>query len=164
MWTVTLVLELKPYHELLDQSFRNIRDIRNLLEDRRRNLVLDKTHTYFQNLERQLDMLSLNRQKIVDSFSQLQIFQFRSKRSVIPFLGDVINFIAGTPTEGDMSAIRNNMRTLSENQGKVQHVVKQSLSLINMTHHRVVENRRRINKINNGMHGIIDAFNQIQNE
>ena len=164
MWTVTLVLDLKPYHKLLDTSFKNLRDIRQIFENRKRNFVLDKTHTFFQTLERQLDLLSSNRQKIVDSFSQLQIFQFRSKRSLFPFLGDIIGFIAGTPTETDINTIRNNIKTLSENQGKVQHVVNQSLSLINMTHHRVVENRKRINKISNAVNGIVDTLNKVKKE
>ena len=71
------------------------------------NLKLDKTHTHFQTLEKQLDLLSSNRQKIVESFSQFQFFQSRAKRSILPFLGDIIGFIAGTPTEGEISTIRN---------------------------------------------------------
>ena len=74
------------------------------------------------------------------------LIQSRTKRSLLPFLGDALSFIIGTPSESEIKAISDNVKTLSTNQGKIRHVVKQSLSLINMTHDKVVENRQRINK------------------
>ena len=64
----------------------------------------------------------------------------------------------------DLNDIRGSVKTLSDNQKKVQHVVKQSLSLINMTHDRVVENRKKINEIGSGMEELMAVVEGINRE
>lgn len=163
-WMVTLVIDLKPYEHFLDQAIANIKEIEALLESKQGFFKVNNFHTHFQTLENELNLLNRSHEKIVNSFSQFKLFQSRTKRSLLPFLGDALSFIAGTPSESDLQAIRDNVKTLSNNQGKIQHVVKQSLSLINMTHDKVVENRQRINKINDGMREIISSVYSIQEE
>ena len=163
-WTVTLIVDLKPYKSMLENSLDNLNKIKSLFENRRKKFHLDKFNVHFQLLEKELSLLNTNRQNIIKSFSQLEMFQSRHKRSIFPFIGDIISFIAGTPSENDLKAIRSNIDTLNDNQAKIQHVVKQSLSLINMTHDKMVENRKRINQIGSGMNKLLEALKSVQNE
>lgn len=50
-------------------------------------------------------------------------------------------------SEGDLQGIRNNINNLANNQQKITHVVKESLTLINSTRIAVQENRQQINEI-----------------
>ena len=163
-WKVTLVLDLKPYQDLLDHSLESIKEIEEFLNSKQTFFKVDLFTMHFQTLENELTLLSKSREKIVNSYSQFKVFQSRSRRSVLPFLGDILSFVAGTPSESDLTSIRNNVKALTNNQGKLEHVIRESLSLINMTHERVVENRERINKINDGMQELIMALNNVQNE
>lgn len=50
-------------------------------------------------------------------------------------------------SESDLQGIRKNINNLANNQQKITHVVKESLTLINSTRIAVQENRKQINEI-----------------
>lgn len=50
-------------------------------------------------------------------------------------------------SEGDLQGIRNSINNLANNQQKITHVVKESLTLFNSTRIAVQENRQQINEI-----------------
>lgn len=50
-------------------------------------------------------------------------------------------------SEGDLQGIRNNINNLANNQQKITHVVKESLTLIISTRIALQENRQQINEI-----------------
>ena len=164
MWRITLVMDLLHYQNVLDQSLKNLGEIKKFMQGRKDSFQVQDFESHLKTLESELSLLVKSRQKIVNSFSQLKTLHNRGKRSIFPFLGDVISFIAGTPSEGDLNDIRGSVKTLSDNQKKVQHVVKQSLSLINMTHDRVVENRKKINEIGSGMEELMAVVEGINRE
>ena len=164
MWRITLVMDLLHYQNVLDQSLKNLGEIKKFMQSRKDFFQVQEFESHFKTLESELSLLVKSRQKIVNSFSQLKTLHSRSKRSIFPFLGDVISFIAGTPSERELNDIRGSVKTLSDNQKKVQHVVKQSLSLINMTHDRVVENRKKINEIGSGMEELMAVVEGINRE
>ena len=106
MWRITLVMDLLHYQNVLDQSLKNLGEIKKFMQSRKDFFQVQEFESHFKTLESELSLLVKSRQKIVNSFSQLKTLHSRSKRSIFPFLGDVISFIAGTPSEGDLNDIR----------------------------------------------------------
>lgn len=90
---------------------------------------------------------------ILDTFKDYQTLH-RQKRSVLPIIGKAMNFLFGTITESDLSSIKNNIRTLSENQKQISHVLAENLSILNVTRLEVSQNRQAINTLTKGLHSI----------
>ena len=160
-WTVTLDLDLKPYETLLNKYLTDITKVAVVNWDTIKTIKKDlepQFTQHFIDLEDELRHLNDTRRKLVDTFDDYRSLHQRSRRSILPFVGDALSWLFGTTSESDMNNIRVALKTLNSNQGKLQHVVKQSLSMVNMTHNQVIQNRKRLNKLNEGMREIYTAL------
>lgn len=61
------------------------------------------------------------------------IIGYRRRRSLLPIIGKAFSFLFRTVSESDLQGIRKNINNLANNQQKITHVVKESLTLINST-------------------------------
>ena len=165
-WTVALILDLKPYDKLLDKSLSDIQRITEaiweIIDKNARNIGSSFT-SHFIALDDEIKHLNFTRNRIVEVFNGYKLLKQRTRRSLLPFLGDALSWLVGTPSASDMNQIKTAMRTLNMNQKNIQHVVEESLSLINISHNQVVQNRERINKINEGLKEIYEALNRESN-
>ena len=82
MWTVTLVLDLKPYQSMLDQSLENIKEINKFLETRKTFFRVEPFQNHLRTLEDEVTFLRKSREKVVNSFNQFEVFNSRNKRSL----------------------------------------------------------------------------------
>lgn len=82
------------------------------------------------------------------------------RRSLLPIIGKAFSFLFGTVSEDDLQGIRNNINNLANNQKKITHVVKESLTLINSTRIEVQENRQQINEI---VGALVSVSEQLKN-
>lgn len=57
----------------------------------------------------------------------------RNKRAVFGFIGDIMNSLFGTFTDADLSKIQKNVKILARNQDALTHVVKESISVLNVS-------------------------------
>ena len=81
--------------------------------------------------------------------------QSKAKRSVLPFVGSALSFLFGVVSEDQLGQIRNSINVLARNQHAVLHVVKESLTILNVSRVQISENRHAIT-------GLIGALQQIQ--
>ena len=77
----------------------------------------------------------------------------------MPFVGNALSFLFGVASDDDLGGIRRAIKTLDLNQQKIQHVVKKSLSFLKVSHSQVVQNRQRINKLNEGIRKLFEVMN-----
>ena len=73
----------------------------------------------------------------------------RTKRSLLPFVGNVMSSLFGTATYSQLRDPKQHFQQMRHIQSKVIHVVKESVSILNTTHHDVVTNRKLIHKLQN---------------
>ena len=85
----------------------------------------------------------------------------RSKRSLLPWGGDLLNALFGTATESDLDGLRKQISNLAVNQNDLVHVVENSLSMLNKINTLASQNRHAMNKLvidlgklNNNLHKI----------
>ena len=81
-----------------------------------------------------------------------------SAKGLFNFVGDIMHTLFGVSTDENLDGLRNNIRTLTENDKKIVHIVKQSLTLINTTREQVIENRKTINELVNNVYNITVAM------
>ena len=71
----------------------------------------------------------------------------RSRRSLLPWAGDLLKSLFGTATKNDLSRLREDLVRLGSSHNKLIHEVENSLTIINKSHEHVVENRNSINDL-----------------
>ena len=82
--------------------------------------------------------------KTFEDYKTLHKGTDRVKRSVLPFVGQLMSTLFGTMSENDLENINRNINVLAENQEQIVHDLDISLSVLNMTRIQVSENRRSI--------------------
>ena len=82
---------------------------------------------------------------ITRMYTQLPIS--RSKRSLLPWGGDLLNALFGTATESDWEGLPKQISNLAVNQNDLFHVVENSLSMLNKTNTLASQNRHAMNNL-----------------
>ena len=70
----------------------------------------------------------------------------------------------GTLSSSDLSDIRSNIGTLAKNQQIISQVLEKGLSILNITHLQVAENRQSINSIIDSLHDVDQEIDYITQE
>ena len=90
--------------------------------------------------------------------------QSRKGRSILPFIGDALSAITGTATSRDIKKIEHHMEYMEETQKRQAHIMKESLSLINITYDAVQSNRVKINQMLNTTVALDKKIEGVQQE
>ena len=148
VWKLTLVSNLRPINELLKNMDAHIVNVYEMIKIKIRTCgKLDDCNNYYHL---HLDLLSegvigLNRTRHVTGESYLGYKDLlRHRRAVLPFIGDAMSFLFGTTSEEDLKDIREGIRTLSANQMKIKHVLKRSLTIMDISRADIKQNRKAI--------------------
>ena len=79
----------------------------------------------------------------------------RVKRSLFPFLGDILHGLAGVPTEHDINRFNEKLNKLEHHDEELTHIVKDSLTIVNVT-------RYKLNHVSNTVNSMINAMEIFQ--
>ena len=75
----------------------------------------------------------------------------RKKRSLLPFVGDVLSTLFGSATQKDLDKLRDGLIALDNSQSQLAHVLAHSMTVINKTNSEVQRNRAVINQLSQGL-------------
>ena len=157
-WLVTFTYDIEPYRRYLGMVRTEVNHFRDSY--RRADLTFQiedlkpiKDHMNM-TLNREVKLFELEMENLNGMLDNIESIihsnhDGRTKRALIPFLGSILSAITGTPTESDMTEIRNSVSILGRSQEQVIHIVQESVSLINATHHDVRVNREALNNLSN---------------
>ena len=159
-WIFSFVLELEPYSVFIDQITRQLLRIGTVngkvLAKYKKNYP--QFVSSFQNFADEINVLVKIHSSIRQTFRNIR-FNKRSqtktlkplgkrpKRAILPIVGKALSFLFGTVTKSDLNSIKSGIRKLSENQVKLLHVVKESVSILNITRAEVLQNRHTIDNL-----------------
>ena len=149
-WSVTFVHDLRPFQTLISQIENDlartdeiVRTITNYYE----SSILTGYVETFESLHVEIDLLTDMYKSVYDNFDEYQSLSVdyqRSKRSLIPFIGQLMSTLFGTVSENELDNINRNIKALASNQEQIIHDLDVSLSVLNLTRMQVTENRRSI--------------------
>lgn len=63
----------------------------------------------------------------------------RKTRSLVLFIGTRLSYLFGVSTEKDVNQLKDTISSITDSQNKLVHNVKDSISIINVTHDQVQE-------------------------
>ena len=159
-WRLTMVADLGVYDDFFDRTLNYIQRVDQAAWDSYRKFVksnVDYGH-HFNTLRQELTFINRTRERLFDKFSSYHLLHdtknkipSRRKKALLPFVGSVYSVLFGLTTDSDLIEVRQAVNDLSSNQQKIRHVVNQSLTVMNKTREEVIENRIRINEIQNGI-------------
>ena len=159
-WSLTFVIDLNPYVTVMKTVEGNINNllgvIQTVVENRApgtNGLVND-----FRGLDNELKTLRETYFGINARLGEYHALHTRTRRSLVPFIGQAFSFLFGTVSEGDLGAIKQNLHILRNNQVELAHVVQESLSLINVSRARIAEDRQTLNLIVSDMGALNDQI------
>ena len=163
-WLLTFVIDLQPYGRFmskLEEEINNASILCNSILKYYSNSTDLYEYGNYLSIFRSLNNEVLNigdlHDEIKSSFIEYKSLHDRKKRSLLPFVGDVMSTLFGTISESDLDGIRHNIRTLSSNQERLSHIVAKSLTIINLSNFEIKKNRQSINEI-------IDTLGSIDNK
>ena len=81
------------------------------------------------------------------TFDGMSIFNKHIKRSLLPFLGDVLSWLTGTATTKDVRSIMNRVNQLIVMQHQQQETLVHIISILNVTRYTTQVNRQHINLV-----------------
>ena len=167
-WRVTLILDLNAYDGLFEEAERYLswveKAVNRTIQQQSTNYSNSTFYLRpFRSLSEQVKHLKNTKNLFFKIFSSYNILHVRNKRAIIPIVSNVLSFLFGTPSADDFNEIKSAINKLGENQQKLTHVVKQSLTILNKTREEVRINRNRINKMIDGITDInkkLDLFDK----
>lgn len=140
------VLKFKEAHQSLKITARDINDsaFSNLSLSLR-----DDIHYLLGRESAQFEFELKRIQSIYDNLYHLtsKHSNSRSRRSLFPFVGNLLSSLFGTPSKANLKELKLNLMGMSESNNKVIHAVSESISLINQTHKTIKQNRKVINQL-----------------
>ena len=77
------------------------------------------------------------------------------KRSVLPFVGNALSYLFGVTSKDDLRVIRKVLGQLANTQGRILHMIEDSISIVNVTRREISDNRRKINELISSLISIV---------
>ena len=146
-WVATVVIDFGNVNQFLLAIEADVRRAESIVRTVMNNSALIFTEI-FVNLRQVIKYLNSLRTGIEYEFSQVWTTHGgRTKRSILPFIGEGLSWLFGLTSENDVPQIRNQVQNLARTQRTIVHVVNESLTLINETRIRIGQNRQSINQI-----------------
>ena len=162
-WLVTLSIDLEPYEnhvhmirdeiQVFDRAFESVRHLRVNQTDARRLGYPNVRNDVTDLLEREVNLFNKKFEAILDKFQDIKTIALsnlenkRPKRSLLPFMGDVLHNLFGTATSKKMNKLKKLFRSLRTSHTQLSHFVEESVSIVNTSHHQLKENRNAINHL-----------------
>ena len=172
-WTITFILDLTSYDGLFQSCNEYLNDISTVVH----NALLHQGGTSssptltpgrYQKpilaIHEELAELNATRDRFYSTYIRYKAIHSRQKRSLIPVIGDLGNWLFGLSTDSDLQKIRGAVDTLGENQEKLTHIISESLTVINKTYSDVSTNRKRLKRLNAGMKDVYKNLRDFEKE
>ncbi|XP_060575674.1 uncharacterized protein LOC132733092 [Ruditapes philippinarum] len=148
-WRIALTLDLEPYDIFIRKVSEDSKEIEQLIRTTVQRYQGNKDNpnfvVTFKGLEQEVSRLTHTYQTLRAKFHNNKFI--RQKRSLLPFLGKIIGWVAGMSTDDELNSVRRNVINLEKTQKAILHVVDENLTVLNVTRRSTIENRETINQI-----------------
>ena len=139
---VTQIGSYLGHFEKIDTSSVNIQ---HMIIERRHHLNSMVKHVNrLKILVQEVDGLSISEKRI-------------QKRSLIPFLGNLLSDLTGVATEKDVQFINKKLRDLAQSDVDLTHIIQDSVTIVNATQLKVNELTGTVNSLLDGLKSVEQA-------
>ena len=170
VWSLTFMTDLSQTNYFLEKNEedlmalkRTINTVRNRFGGEGHEKFKSIIDSVYWDVMRLKDRLENKRSQFTSKMELLSIHKGlggnRSKKSLLP-LGNLFKFLFGVASESEIMAIANTVEAITQNQEKIIHNLKESLTIVNITRMEVEENRNEINEL---IHAVTNINLKIDN-
>ena len=148
-WTVTFVIDIKPYSNVLKNLNENLMRVSNFSRHAVRQCCNVESERYgpaFQKLSHKIEILLDFHAKLTREFNEYHILS-REKRSLLPFIGDALHYLFGTTSSKEVNKIENRLNDVELKQKEIVHVLEENLSIIDVSRAEIAENRHSLTQM-----------------
>ena len=157
-WLATIVSDFDEFSNFMSLVEKDIDRIEagldvNLNSFKINDTKIEAFRNVFEGLREETKYLRTLKENVETEVTQImhQVHnssqQHRSKRSLLPFVGEGLSWLFGVVSDRDLNEIRFQMNNLALNQKQIIHVFEKELSLINESRALIHENRQSIIEI-----------------
>ena len=159
-WVVSFVLEFEQY----SQGIEELRTVYVQLANEYKELEAVQIHendtdsvsaqVYEALLAQQAQECEVLKQSVREA--ALQVLRLdplnkrengRMKRSLLPFVGNILGALFGTATTSDVREIRRYLDILANSDSQIRHVLQKAVTVLNHTNMGMIENRQTVNEL-----------------
>ena len=99
--------------------------------------------------------ITIKREQLLLKYRDYRSLTHRTKRSLLPFVGNALSYLFGVTSEDDLCVIRKALGKLANTQGRILHMIEDSISIVNVTRREVSDNRHKINELISSLKNIV---------
>ena len=157
-WLSTFLLSFEPYYQYCDNIMQDIEQANTVISQTLSHSSVQendvKMHVSLESIllleQKRLTLFESNVNQLRQIITNLHLLipqGVRHKRSVIPFIGNVLSTLFGTLGPSDLNKLQKKIAKLAKGQMELNHIVENSLTILNVTHMEVSKNRKTINEL-----------------
>ena len=159
-WVLTLMIDLKPYHDLLERLASEIEKVRVIGEEIATDHYSDRYRGIMYSLRQEIQALEDQWKGMGNYLGELKLLQPRKRRAVLPIVSKALNVLFGTVSETELRAIKQKLIAVEEGERVLVQEAKSSLSILNVTRVDLTKNRQAINRL---IKGVLDVEEELGN-
>ena len=102
---------------------------------------LESFSNTLKNLRQEVESLDGVLTGILQSYMDNKPLGSRTRRSVLPVVGNIMSFLFGTISQSDLEDIRRALHDFSKNRIDIVHMLEEQMSILNVSRAQITENR-----------------------
>lgn len=161
-WIVSYTINFTPYFEAVQNASLNVIELENLFSDFTNvqdNEYIDYKVKFEKMLQTEINIARQELRTVENSLNDLNYVATlepprKTKRALLPFLGDVLSGLFGVSTHKQLKKIKTQINSFKDKHNQLVHLVSESLSLLNSSNKEIQLNRNAINKLNDAVSGL----------
>ena len=149
-WLSTFINDLKPSENLvykLSEDLGKARLNAHISEQFYNFLSKQDYKRIIKGLKGETVALQNDQHTLVEKYIELHAIHTKMKRSLIPIIGKDHNYLSGTDIASHLNTIHSSVSRLAKSEEQIAHVVKENISVINITGVEMSKNRKALNKV-----------------
>ena len=140
-WVITLMIDLKPYNDLLERLASEIEKIRVIGDE----IATDHYSEIMYSHRQEIQALGNQWEGMGNYLGELKLLQHRKRRAMLPIVGKALNVLFGTVSETELRVIKQKLIAIEEGSMVLVQEAKSSLSILDVTRVDLTKNRQTIN-------------------
>ena len=159
-WVITLMIDLKPYQNLLERLASKIEKVRVIGDEIATDHYSDRYRGIMYSLRQEIQALGDQWKGMGNYLGELKLLQTRKRRAVLPIVGKAFNALFRTVSETELQAIKQKLTAIEEGERVLVQEAKSSFSILNVTRVDLTKNRQAINQL---IKGVLDVEEELGN-
>ena len=171
-WTISFEVDMSSYELAARQLINSIEDFMGNLEEvfqiiYPNQIMINATKQLLHKEYLAINNIKVDARFLLGTVENLKAIckstcqpDDRKRRSVLPFVGDIMSILFGTAVSSKTDDIRRELRQLEASSQNVRNIVGKSMTVLDKTTAVVVENRQLLQHVSDVVRAMVHSYNE----